>query len=123
MYPNCDNPSPQDDHLLTTPPPTCPSCYAPFPQKIMDMVPSSHGTTVPIVNKSEWEIADIQEDDFLCLFDEGGGQKDDVKLPTYPADLAKSIKEAWNEGERTVMVTVQTAMGMEEIVDFKIVND
>ena len=89
----------------------------------MDMVPSSHGTTVPIVNKSEWEIADIQEDDFLSLFDEGGGQKDDVKLPTYPADLAKSIKEAWNEGERTVMVTVQEAMGMEEIVDFKIVND
>ncbi|GMH66302.1 hypothetical protein TrLO_g3240 [Triparma laevis f. longispina] len=92
-------------------------------KKIMDMVPSTHGTTVPIVNKTEWEIANIDDEDFLSLFDEGGEQKDDVKLPKYPDDLAKKITEAWNDGENTVMVTVQAAMNMEEIVDFKIVTD
>mmetsp|Transcript_16562 Transcript_16562/g.30968 ORF Transcript_16562/g.30968 Transcript_16562/m.30968 type:complete len:161 (-) Transcript_16562:65-547(-) len=92
-------------------------------KKIMDMVPSTHGTTVPIVNKTEWEIANIDDEDFLSLFDEGGEQKDDVKLPTYPDDLAKKIREAWNDGENTVMVTVQAAMGMEEVVDFKIIQE
>ena len=47
-------------------------------KKLEDMVPSAHGTTVPIVNKSEWEILDIGEDGALTLMDEGGNQKVDV---------------------------------------------
>merc|ERR1712021_164502 len=39
-------------------------------KKYEDMVPSSHGTTVPIVTRSDWEIIDIDGDE-LTLMDEG----------------------------------------------------
>ena len=88
-------------------------------KKLEDMVPSTHGTTVPVVSRSDWEIIDIEEDGQLTLMDEAGEQKVDVKLPTYPEDMADEIRAAWNEGENTVTVTVQKAVGIEEVVAFK----
>lgn len=86
------------------------------------MVPSSHGTTVPIVVKTDWEIIDIQEDGELTLMDEGGNQKVDVNLPSIPDGYGKEIREAWNEGENTIMVSVQAAVGEEAIVGYKKVD-
>mmetsp|Transcript_22429 Transcript_22429/g.64409 ORF Transcript_22429/g.64409 Transcript_22429/m.64409 type:complete len:159 (-) Transcript_22429:1769-2245(-) len=88
-------------------------------KKLEDMVPSSHGTTIPVVKRSDWEIIDIEEDGQLTLMDEGGEQKIDVKLPTFPEEMADEIREAWNEGENTVTVTVQAAVGQEEVIAYK----
>ena len=89
-------------------------------KKYEDMIPSTHGTTVPIVNKSEWEIIDIGEDEGeLTLMDEGGNQKTDLNLPTFPEGLADDIRNAWNGGENSVMVTVQSAVGVEQVIGFK----
>lgn len=87
-------------------------------KKLEDMIPSSHGTTVPIVNKSEWEIIDIEGDE-LTLMDEGGNQKTDMNLPTYPETMAQEIRDAWNGGENSVMVTVQAAVGIEQVIGYK----
>lgn len=88
-------------------------------KKLEDMIPSTHGTSVPIVNKSDWEIIDIGEGDELTLMDEGGNQKTDLNLPTVPEDLGKEIREAWNDGENQVMVTVQAAVGIEQVISYK----
>jgi len=88
-------------------------------KKLEDMVPSSHGTTVPIVNRTEWEIIDIGEDGELTLMDEGGDQKTDVNLPSYPENMAQEIRDAWADGENQVSVTVQAAVGIEQVVAFK----
>ena len=88
-------------------------------KKYEDMIPSTHGTTVPIVNKSEWEIIDITDDGELTLMDEGGNQKTDLNLPTYPENLADEIKDAWSGGENSVMVTVQSAVNIEQVIGFK----
>uniref|UniRef100_A0A7S2M4H7 Eukaryotic translation initiation factor 5A n=1 Tax=Skeletonema marinoi TaxID=267567 RepID=A0A7S2M4H7_9STRA len=88
-------------------------------KKLEDMVPSSHGTTVPVVVRSEWEIIDIGEDDELTLMSEGGDQKTDVNLPGYPEEMAQEIRDAWNEGENQVSVTVQAAVGIEQVIAFK----
>ena len=88
-------------------------------KKLEDIVPSTHGTTVPNVFRSEYTLLDITDEDYLSLMDEGGEQKIDVKLPTYPEEMADEIREAWNEGENTVTVTVQKAVGIEEVVSFK----
>eukprot|EP00587_Corethron_hystrix_P012972 CAMPEP_0113303760 /NCGR_PEP_ID=MMETSP0010_2-20120614/4041_1 /TAXON_ID=216773 ORGANISM="Corethron hystrix, Strain 308" /NCGR_SAMPLE_ID=MMETSP0010_2 /ASSEMBLY_ACC=CAM_ASM_000155 /LENGTH=158 /DNA_ID=CAMNT_0000157809 /DNA_START=127 /DNA_END=604 /DNA_ORIENTATION=- /assembly_acc=CAM_ASM_000155 len=88
-------------------------------KKLEDMVPSTHGTTVPVVKKTEWEIIDIGDEDELTLMDESGDQKTDVNLPTIPEGMDKKIREAWNEGENQVMVTVQAAVGLEQVVAFK----
>ena len=87
-------------------------------KKLEDMIPSSHGTTVPIVNKADWEIIDIEEDE-LTLMDEGGIQKTDMNLPTYPDGLAEEIREAWSGGENSVMVSIQSAVGIQQIISFK----
>ena len=88
-------------------------------KKLEDMVPSSHGTTVPVVVRTEWEIIDIGEDDELTLMDEGGNQKTDINLPSYPDTMAKEIREAWAEGENQVSCSVQGAVGIEQVISFK----
>ena len=91
-------------------------------KKLEDMIPSTHGTTVPIVNRSDWEIIDIEGDE-LTLMDEGGNQKTDLNLPTFPEEMADHIREAWNGGENSVIVTVQAAVGIEQVVAFKKENN
>jgi translation initiation factor 5A len=89
-------------------------------KKIEDMVPSSHGTTVPIVTRIEYELMNIDDESFCALYQDGSGvQKDDLKLPTYPPELEQEIKDIWKEGENQCIVTVQTAMGEEAIVACK----
>ena len=88
-------------------------------KKLEDMIPSTHGTTVPVVNKSEWEIIDIDEDNALTLMDEAGNQKTDLNLPTFPETIGQDIKDAWDGGENTVSVTVQAAVGIEAVIGFK----
>ena len=87
-------------------------------KKLEDMIPSSHGTTVPIVNKAEWEIINIEEEE-LTLMDEGGNQKTDLNLPTFPPLMGEEIRTAWAGGDNTVMVTVQSAVGIEAVIGFK----
>ena len=88
-------------------------------KKLEDMVPSSHGTTVPIVNRTEWEIMDIGEDGEVTLMDEAGNQKTDINLPSYPETMAQEIRDAWADGENQVSCSVQSAVGIEQIVAFK----
>ena len=88
-------------------------------KKVEDMVPSSHNTAVPIVNRSNWEIIDIGEDGELTLMDEGGNQKNDVNLPIYPDGMAQGIRDAWADGDNQVSCTVQAAVGMEQVVSYK----
>lgn len=87
-------------------------------KKYEDMIPSTHGTTVPIVNRSDWEVIDIEGDE-LTLMDEGGNQKTDLNLPSYPEGMAQEIRDAWNGGENSVIVTVQSAVGIEQVVAYK----
>lgn len=88
-------------------------------KKLEDMIPSTHGTTVPIVKKTEWEIIDIEEDGVLTLMDEAGNQKTDLNLPTFPDNMADEIRAAWDGGENSVMVSVQAAVGIEQIIAYK----
>jgi len=87
-------------------------------KKYEDMIPSTHGTTVPLVNRSEWEVIDIDGEE-LTLMDEGGNQKTDLNLPTHPEGLGEEIRDAWNGGENSVMVTVQAAVGIEQVIAYK----
>ena len=92
-------------------------------KKLEDMIPSTHGTTVPIVNRSDWEVIDIDDEGALTLMDEAGNQKTDLNLPTYPEGMGDDIKNAWDGGENSVIVTVQSAVGIEQIIAFKKENN
>ena len=87
-------------------------------KKLEDMIPSTHGTTVPIVTRVDWEVIDIDGDE-LTLMDEAGNQKTDLNLPSYPETMAQEIRDAWDGGANTVTVTVQSAVGIEQVVAWK----
>jgi len=91
-------------------------------KKLEDMIPSTHGTTVPIVNRADWEVIDIEGDE-LTLMDEAGNQKTDLNLPTYPETMAEDIRTAWNGGENSIIVTVQGAVGIEQVIAWKKENN
>ena len=66
-------------------------------KKLEDMVPSTHGTTVPVVSRTEYTLVDIAEDGFVTLMDENGETREDLELPDFPDNYANEIKKDFEE--------------------------
>ncbi|KAK2973437.1 hypothetical protein RJ640_007938 [Escallonia rubra] len=86
-------------------------------KKLEDIVPSSHNSDVPHVNRTDYQLIDISEDGFVSLLTENGSTKDDLRLPTDDA-LLSQIKDGFAEG-KDLVVTVMSAMGEEQICALK----
>ena len=41
-------------------------------KKLEDMIPSTHGTTVPVVSRTEYTLVDISDESFMSLMDDAG---------------------------------------------------
>ncbi len=50
-------------------------------KKYEDSMPTAATVLIPTVNRIEYEVADIDEDDFVSLIQEDGSLKTDLKLP------------------------------------------
>ena len=87
-------------------------------KKLEDMIPSTHGTTVPIVNRTEYTLIDVSDENYVSLMDEKGNTREDLKLPDYPENYDFELKEAFDSGE-TILVTVLKACGQEQIISHK----
>ena len=81
------------------------------------MVPSTHGTTVPVVSRTEYTLVDIAEDGFVTLMDENGETREDLELPDFPDNYANEIKKDFEE--KQLLVTVLKACGKEQIMSHK----
>ena len=68
-------------------------------KKLEDIVPSTHGTTVPNVFRTEYTLLDISDEDYLSLMDESGEAREDLKMPTMPDELVKSIRDGFEAGD------------------------
>merc|ERR1712232_880590 len=98
-------------------------------KKYEDLCPTSHNVEVPFVKRTEFQVlsADPNTGE-VSLLTESGETKDDLNLPDFtkigePTDddkkLSKSIVDQVEKGEKTIMAIVQSACGMEKIVDLK----
>merc|ERR1711924_5912 len=87
-------------------------------KKLEDIVPSTHGTTVPNVFRSVYTLLDITDEDYLSLMDEGGETREDLKMPERPDELVKSIREGFDAGDSLILAVVK-AMGEEHIMACK----
>ena len=87
-------------------------------KKLEDIVPSTHGTTVPNVFRSEYTLLDITDEDYLSLMDEGGETREDLKMPERPDELVKSIREGFDAGDSLILAVVK-AMGEEHVMSCK----
>lgn len=85
-------------------------------EKFEESVPGSHNMDVPLVERADFQLTMIDDDDFLTL------RKDDVektwiRLPK--TELGNSIRESFDDGN-DVLCTVLSSMDKEEVVAFKI---
>ena len=86
-------------------------------KKLEDMVPSTHGTLVPVVTRTEYTLIDIDDEDYVSLMDDNGEIRNDMKLPQYPENYARELKKEVESKE--LVITVLKACGQEQIISHK----
>jgi len=86
-------------------------------KKLEDMIPSTHGTTVPVVSRTEYTLVDISDDDFMTLMDSNGETREDLMLPDYPENYATVLREEFEK--KQLLVTVLKACGKEQVMSHK----
>ncbi|XP_049850353.1 uncharacterized protein LOC126322536 [Schistocerca gregaria] len=85
-------------------------------KKYEELCPSTHNMEVPNVVRTDCQLIDIHDDNFVSLLLDDGSTKDDLSLPT--GELGENIKNAFESG-KDLLVNVQSAMGQEAIISFK----
>merc|ERR1711897_38326 len=97
-------------------------------KKYEDLCPTSHNLEVPFVKRSEYQLLSADEGSGeVSLLLESGETKDDLNLPTFvqqgePTDEDKKVVDDILKGVddgKTVTVIVQSACGMEKIIQCK----
>ena len=87
--------------------------------KYEESVPGSHNMEVPLVDRQDYQLTMIDDDDFVSLHKDGT-EKSGIRLPK--GELGSSIRESFDEGNGDVWCTILSSMGKEEVVGFKIVK-
>jgi len=89
------------------------------------MSPSTHNLNVPVVDRKDFLLLDI-DGDFLDLMTDDGEQKNDVKYDTAADDVKTAINEAIDRrdgGEDIdISVAILTACGVSQCVGVKVIN-
>merc|ERR1712224_396495 len=101
-------------------------------KKYEDLCPTSHNVDVPFVKRTEYQCLTADEKTGeVSLLLESGETKDDLNLPTFtkvgePTDedkkVAEEIVREVEKGEKTVIVAVLAAIGVEKIVAVKVTD-
>ncbi|XP_003746752.1 eukaryotic translation initiation factor 5A-1 [Galendromus occidentalis] len=90
-------------------------------KKYEDLCPSTHNIDVPNVNRNDFQLIDISDDGFVSLMDDKGEIRDDLRIPA-DEELAKKMREEFEKGEGTVIITVLSAVKEEAIIACKNTN-
>merc|ERR1711990_435328 len=74
----------------------------------------------PIVKRTEYTLLNI-DDTTLEMLDKDGEVKSDVNLPEaeHLSDVAKKIKEIFEEGKKECLVTVIATLGKEQVIEVR----
>ena len=82
---------------------------------------SGDNVDAPLVVRKEYTLINIDDEGFMCLMDETGTMKEDLKLPTedWLKDIVAKCKEVLAAGEKECLVSVISATGMEKLVSVK----
>ncbi len=89
--------------------------------KLQGTDPAHATVQVPIINRVEYQLIDIDDEDYLSLMDSNGEMKEDLTLPND--DIGKDIQQRLEDGQE-LNVTVMSACGQERVVNCKeIINN
>ena len=91
-------------------------------KKYEDIIPATHNAHIPFVVRKEYDLVDISDDGFISCMDEEGEMREDVKLPTDPANYARELTQAFEKSQedgKTLSISVLSAMGHEQVMSHK----
>lgn len=88
-------------------------------KKLEDMIPSTHGTTVPVVSRTEYTLMDVSDEGFMTLLSEDGDTREDLKLPDWPENYKFELQSEFEAG-KSLIVTVLKACGQEQVMSHKV---
>jgi len=86
-------------------------------KKYEDTCPSTHNMWTPVLGKVEYDLTDIDDEDYLSLMSpDDASEKSDLQLPE--GEIGDNIRKLFDDGEM-VSVTVLTWGEEEAIIDCK----
>lgn len=89
-------------------------------KKYDDIWGSSDNVSVPTVTKTDYSLLYITEDGYISIQGPQGDTRQDIKLDE---EFGPKIRELWQEndnGEKEVIVTVTTTLGIDQISGVKV---
>ena len=95
-------------------------------KKYEDIIPATHTAHIPVVTRKDYDLIDISDDGFLTLMDDEGEMKEDLKLPEVPESYSRDLKIAFEKAQEAstgISVSVLTAMGHEQVMSHKELNE
>lgn len=90
-------------------------------KKYETMCPTSHNVEIPIINRSEWQVVDVDDEGYCSLMNSNNEEKSDLKV--LDETMLQGIRDALDAGEETVLVSVMESMGTEQIMEWKTVKE
>ena len=87
-------------------------------KKVEDSAPTGATIRVPIVEKKEYEVADISEDGFVSLILDDGSLKENLKLPDGDEEIKNTLQGIWDgrADNAQVYFTVISSVGQEKLI-------
>jgi translation initiation factor 5A len=90
-------------------------------KKYQESSPTSHNLMQPVITKQDYQLIELDDDNFLTLMDENGSIREDMSLDLEDGEINDKIKEDL-KNQKEIVVTVQKCMQKEKIIAHKITN-
>lgn len=90
-------------------------------KKYQESSPTSHNLMQPIITKQDYQLIELDEDNFLTLMDENGTVREDLSLDPDDTDINNRLIEDFKKGKE-VTVTIQKCIQKEKVIAHKIVT-
>lgn len=87
-------------------------------KKYEDISPSSHNMMSPIVSRKDYQLIDIDEENFVTLMDDKHETRSDLRIDPENDDAHAKCKAGFDDS-KDLLVTVLSAMGTEKIIAVK----
>lgn len=90
-------------------------------KKYQESSPTSHNLMQPVITKEDYQLIELDDDNFLTLLDDNGSVREDLALDNEDIELNTRLKEEFKNGKE-LSVTVQKCVQKEKVISFKIVT-
>jgi len=90
-------------------------------KKYQESSPTSHNLMQPIITKQDYQLIELDEDNFLTLMDENGAIREDLCLDPEDIESNNKIKEDFKK-DKEIVVTVQKCIQKEKVIAYKLVT-